>query len=394
MPLLLFWLAPVCWLEAADKTPTLSQRTYQELQSIEGLLDAGKSSQALRRLEKLLDKTAKRPYEQAVTLQSLAHAYIDQGNYQKAIPNLERSLQLKALPDDVQQRSRYNLAQLYLATERFSKAIELLKLWFQDNAAPSPEAYLMLGSAYLQLKQYANAVTPLQKAIRLSQQPKEGWYQSLLGAHYELKDYQQCVNLLHRMLKIFPDNPAYWRQLSGMEMLRKNNRQALAVMELAYLRGHLTQERDLLNLAQLYSLLDTPYKAARLLEKEIERGRLKAKAKTWEQAANAWYQAKELDASIAAYEKAVSKGAGSEVSLRLAQLYLESQRWADAREQLQKIVKAQDTQAKDRSWLLLGIACYEDKAEDQARTAFQQAMKFQKTRNEAEQWLAFLDKQV
>ncbi len=68
------------------------------------------------------------------------------------------------------------------------------------------------------------------------------------------------------------------------------------MLELAYLNGLLSSEADLLNLAQLYAERDAPYKAAQLLEKELQKGRLKANRKTWEQTANAWQLARETGA--------------------------------------------------------------------------------------------------
>lgn len=389
----LMLLSTTLSLQAADRAPTLSPQTYRVLQSTQEMLDAGKSAQALRRLEQLVTETAKRPYAQAISLQSLAHAHIDLGDYSTAIPYLKRSLELQALPEDAQQRSRYNLAQLYMATERFSAAVGLLNQWFKHATAPKADAYVMLGSAHLQLNQYKRAIKPLRKAIELSQKPNENWYQSLLGAYSELKDYRQCVKLLHSMLKLFPDRPSYWRQLSGMELIQQNYAQALAVMQLAYLRGHLSAERDLLNLAQLYALRNAPYKAAQLIEKEIETGQIRGTSRTWEQAANAWYQAKEMKHSIAALEKAVDSGGDRDLSLRLAQLYLEAQRWSDAQHQLRKILKQDGTNNQAQAWLLLGLAWYEGNSIEKAKSAFSKAMKFSKTKSDAEQWLAFLAKQ-
>jgi tetratricopeptide (TPR) repeat protein len=382
-----------CGAQAADKTPSLSQSTYRSLQTSRELLDADKVTQAVERLESLVKQTAHSPYEQAVSLQALAHAYIDQGDYRTAIPYLKRSLDLQALPDEAQQRSRYNLAQLYLATERFKPAIEQLERWFKSAEEPKPQAYLMLGSAHLQLNQYRQAVTPLRKAIALSQTPKESWYQTLLGAYHELKEYQESVRLLHRMLKLFPENSDYWKQLSAMEMTRKNTAQALAVMELAYLRGQLTEQRDLLNLAQLYAMRNAPYKAARLLQDEIAKGRLKPSARIWEQLANAWHQAREMPQSIEALERAVDAGGGTELSLRLAQLYLESRRLQEAEKRLLEIIKQPDSKHGEQAWLLLGIARYEADSPKLAKQAFSQAVKFDKTRKQASQWLAFLKNQ-
>jgi len=133
-------------LQAAESTPSLSRQTYKALQAAQELLDAGNSTQAIQQLKKLVTNTAKSPYEQAVSLQSLAHAHIDLGDYAAAVPHLKRSLALQALPEDAQQSSRYNLAQLYMATEQFSAAAKLLRLWLQHAAAPTAEAYVMLGT--------------------------------------------------------------------------------------------------------------------------------------------------------------------------------------------------------------------------------------------------------
>jgi len=374
----------------ADEQPTVSQRTYQVLQEAQVLLDKGQSSKALQRLEALVKQTGDSPYEQAVALQSLANAHIERNDYAAAIPPLKHSVELAALPAEAQQQARYNLAQLYMARERYVPAIEQLRLWFKQAKAPPPDAYLLLGSAHLQLKQYRQAIEPLRRAIRLSKQPNEGWYQSLLGAYYEARQYGNATELLHRMIRLFPDSDDYWRQLSGIEMLRQRYGEALAVMELAYLNGQLKSEQELLNLAQLYAQRDAPYKAAQLLEKEIKKGRIKAGRKTWEQTANAWQLARELEPTVNALEQALKFGQSAELSLRLARLYLEVGRRKAAEQTLRRFLQTEQGKQTDQAWLLLGIACHEGKSLEQARQAFSEALKSANTREQAQQWLSYL----
>ena len=373
-------------------TPVLSRHAYQTIQSAQALLSAGKTIQAIKALKKLVDTTAARPYEQAVALQSLAHAEMSRDRPAAALELLERSLALAALPDDAQQRTRYNLAQLYMVTERFAPAVEQLQQWFAKEAQPTAEAHALFGSAHLQLKHYRSAVEPLRQAIALSKQPRESWYQSLLGAHSELKQYDQCAKLLRTMLKLFPTHGAYWRQLAGIELLRQRYRDALAVMELAYLRGHLESERDLLNLAQLYAQRNAPYKAAQLIEKEIAAGRIRSKRENWEQAANAWYQARETERSIAALKNAINHvGAKASLELRLAQLYFESEQWRPAENALLSVIKGKLTDAEaGRAWLLLGIVRHNREAFENAKAAFFEAAKLSATKEDAANWLAYL----
>lgn len=392
----ILWVLSLTWVLFAPTlsaaAPSLSKLAYTTIQKAQESLAKGDTGQAVTTLKQLVDASAGRPYTQAVAMQSLAHAEIARDRPAAAIPLLKRSLALEVLPYDAQQRTRYNLAQLYMATEKFSDAVAQLNIWFADTKQAKAEAYALLGSAHLQLRQFRSAVKPLRQAIKRSNKPRESWYQGLLGAYSELKEYAQCVKLLRTMIKVFPERASYWRQLAGIELLRQRYADALAVMHLAYLRGHLEAERDLLNLAQLYAQRDAPYKAAQLIEKEIATGRIRSRRKHWEQAANAWYQARETKRSIRALEKAIKHGgANSRLGLRLANLYLEAENWQLAEARLLGVVKAPlDDAERGRAWLLLGIARHNGNALEQAKSAFAKASQFKASQKDANQWLTYL----
>ncbi|WP_303907154.1 tetratricopeptide repeat protein [Thiohalomonas denitrificans] len=394
-----YWVWIALWLllaagplQAADQ-PMLSKQTYQVLKTTQEWLSTGATARAETRLKELARETDGQAYDQAVVLQSLAHAQLASENYSAAIPNLERSLELGVLPEEAQQSIRFNLAQLYMATERFPSAIDILNRWFQDAGAERAGAYVMLGSAYYQLKQFRNAIPPMRKAIELADVPKESWYQTLLSAYSEIKDYPNSVNLLHTMLKHFPDQPTYWRQLAGLELMRERYPEALSVMELAYLRGYLETERELRNFAQLYTHSDAPYLAAQVIEQAIADGKMEPGRKNLEQAANAWYQAREYERAIAALEQVVAIDKDPELGLRLAQLYISAQRWADAEASLKRLLDQQRLAGKRaaKAWLLLGITRYERNNLEQAKGAFLAATRDASTRPDAEQWLSFLE---
>jgi tetratricopeptide (TPR) repeat protein len=377
----------------AAKTKTLSKQTYQQLQASQKLLEAGDSKKVISQLKQLLKETTERPYEQAVILQTLAHTYISTDAYNKAIPYLQQSLKLNQLPEEVQQRGRYNLAQLYLANKQFTESIKTIKVWIANAKTPKAEIYAMLGSAYLQLQRYADAIEPMRKAIELNETPKENWYQSLLGAYNELKNYPQCVVVLREMITLFPKRPRYWRQLAGIEMMREKYSDALAVMELAYLRNYLDAERDLLNLAQLYSHQNAPYKTGILIENEIRNKRIKATRKNWELAANAWNQARETKRAINALEQAWKISQQPTLGLRLSQHYLDAQRWKAAGLVLNTVLdkKKLDDDDAGRAWLLLGITRFETKQREKAREALNQAVKYNNVQKDALQWLAAIE---
>jgi len=391
--ILILLLCFACNAQAAEKKKMLSQQTYKVLIAAQEAQEKGKSAQAISSLKQLLTQLQEKPYEQAIVQQSLAHAYIGQEDYAAAIPHLKRCIELNALPAEPQQQAHYNLIRLYMATEDFAEAIDLLKSWFAQVEKPQAEAYVMLATAHLQLTHYQNAIKPLRTAIEMTAEPKESWYQSLLGAYNELKKYDQCATLLHTMLARFPDRPNYWRQLVGIQLMQENYPAALATMELAYLHGHIETEQELLNLAQLYLHLNAPFKAATIIGNEMKRGHIEKTEKNWEHAANAWLLARESDKAVAALEKAKAMLQNPQLGLRLAQLYMESQRWSDADKTLKSIISDGKLSAANtgQAWMLLGIVRHETHSLDKARTAFQQAKEYRKTANSAKQWLAFLD---
>ncbi len=390
---LLWGISSVTSTTHAAKKKSLSQHTYKMLMAAQESLGAGDTGRAISSLQKLLAELESRPYEQAIVLQGLSHAYISQEKYRSAIPPLKQSVALRALPDEPQQRAHYNLIRLYMATEDFAEAISQLEIWLDQVKTPPAEAYVMLATAHLQLEHYQSAIEPLRTAIKISKTPKESWYQSLLGAYNELEQHDHCATLLHTMLQRFPDRPNYWRQLVGIQLTQERYHDALATMELAYLRGHIKSEKELLNLAQLYLHLNAPYKAAALIEREIKQGHIDKSEKSWEHVANAWLLARETSKAIAALESAGITARNPQLGLQLARLYIESRRWAEADDTLSAIIDTGKLDAADtgQAWMLLGIVRHETKSTEAARTAFIQAGKYRKTASSARQWLAFLD---
>lgn len=379
---------------AASKTPTLARATYDALQAAQSQIDGGKSGTAAAALRTLLATLDASPYEQAIVLQTLAQAELMRDAPVVALRELERALALAVLDDKARLDLLNNLAQVAMLAQRYERAVVHISAWIAAAPAPRAEAYVLLGSAQLQLGRAHKAIAPLQKAIALAKPAQESWYQALLGAYHETKDYGRCAELLYRMVRLFPQRDAYWRQLVGIELTRDRQREALAVMELAYLRNALNSSQDLVTLAQLRAQQDAPYKAAQLMEDEIAAGRIPGTALHWEFVANAWYQARESTRSVAALQRAVAgKGVRPDLQLRLAQLYVEGERWDEAAGMLQRVLDQASLKASDRGrgWLLMGIARYGKRAFDAARDAFAEAAKAEPVRSDAEQWLAYLD---
>ncbi len=252
-----------------DKTAKVSPSVYKYLQEIEALLEKSAYGKALQELNVLLPETAAKSYEKAVVLRAMASVYSHQGNFKKAASALEKSIATSALPLDQKAQAQVNLGEMYVAGGQYKKAVILLRAGIDRAKSPTSDQYFTLANAYAQLKQYKTAIPYMKKAVRLAKTPKESWYQMLLAMHYESDDYSSAVAVLQKMITKFPPNKTYWSQLIALHQQLNDYKKALAVNELAYREGFMSSSADILNLANMMLVQNTPYRAAELIEKEI-----------------------------------------------------------------------------------------------------------------------------
>ena len=370
----------------------LSPMTHRQLTDIHEQIDKQAYDEALEELEILLVNIGNNSYEKAVVLQTLGYVQISREAYTPAAEAFEQTLVLDQLPEATQQRLRYDLAQLYLTSGKPVKAIQLLERWFTATIQADATAYALLGHAYAQNNQYAKAIPALQRAIELAEKPHADWYEALLAMHYERESWRACIPLIKDMLRLFPERQAYWSQLAGVHLALKDYAAATTALELAYRDGALKQERELIQLARLYLHTGMPHKAARLLEQQLELGRIADTSAHQKLLARSWSSSGERDQAILALERTIGTSAAPMIRLQLAQWYIEAERWKAAEELLATVVEnTEENRLKAQGWLLIGIARYEQKKIPAAQNAFNHASQLPTTREAASQWLEFLN---
>ncbi len=390
------WTASLCVLvlgiaaTAAHAAPVvnLSPTTYKQLTGIHEQIDKQAYDRALGSLKQLLADNTLRPYEEAVILQTLGYVQISRDSYPDAIRAFEESLALERLPEQTQQRLRYDLAQLYMTVNQAAKTANILEGWLIQAENPPAEAHALLGNAYARQQQYRKAIPPLRRAITLADKAQPDWYEALLAMHYELQSYQACIPLLENILRLFPGRSNYWRQLAAVHMALDDHTSAVTTLELAYRDGALQQEQELIQLAQLYLYTGMPYKAAHLVQEQMNRG-IRNNAQSRELLARAWSDAKEKQQAIQALEHAVKYDSRPEFRLRLAHWYFEEERWRAAVTVLEPLAGSKTDRTSAQAMLLLGIAHYELGDLMSAQNAFQGALQSRQTRSSARQWLDF-----
>jgi tetratricopeptide (TPR) repeat protein len=367
----------------------LGSRLQRYLAAAGKAFEEGKAEEGLALLDRLNPKRLNR-LELAYVYRLRATLSYEAGNYDEAIEYFEKTLGQEALPLDAENQIRFSIAQIQASLEHWKESIAALKRWFRYVEDPDPLAYYLMGIAYYRLEDLDAAVANTRKAVDLAPEPREGWLQLLSALYIEKEDYKSATPILEDLLIRFPKKQ-YWVQLSLIYGARNDYRVSLAVQQVAYLQGLLTEDKELRRLARSYLYNDLPYPAAKVLEKGLADGAIEPDAESYELLANSWIAAREYDRSLAPLQKAAQLSDNGNLYVRLGQVHLQREEWSQAAEQLQKAVAKGGLDNPGNAQLLLGIAYYNDKRVGQARSSFARAREYASTREKAETWLTHID---
>ena len=382
-------------LYAAEKSTAISPWLYKQLSKAETLIGKQVYPKARQKLQKILPELDKNSYEQAITLRTLASVYALENQYKKAAQLLEQALATKTLTDQQQQEALLNLGQLYMATEQYQKAVDKLAPWLKQNpATKNTQVRILLANAYAQLKQYHKALPHIEHVIKNSKKPQESWLQLNLAIYYELENYSAAAGVLRRLVAQYPDKKDYWQQLASIYQQLQQFSNALSIKHLAYKKGFINSEAEILQLFNLFLYNKQPYQAANLLNKELSSKNVKQTAANCELLANAWTSAREYKKAINALEKASLLHEKGELYLQLGRIHVEQDLWQAAITAIKKALKKGGLKQTGEAYILLGMSYYETQQLKSAEKAFKKAQKYRKTKKSAGQWLNYIDSNV
>ncbi|MCK4840800.1 MAG: tetratricopeptide repeat protein [Methylococcales bacterium] len=251
-----------------------------------------------------------------------------------------------------------------------------------------------MANAYAQLKKYAKALPYIKKAISAAKKPEESWYQLNLALYYELENYPAAATILTTLIQLYPDKKPYWEQLASTYQQIRQYKKAVSVKHLAYKKGFITNEKDILALVNLFLYIDSPYKAAKLVKKEIEAKNIKSDSKNWETLAHAWTMAKEFEHAIKALEVASKLNEKGRLYQQLGQIYVTQEKWNKAIIALNKALAKGRLKNTGSTYLLLGMSHYEQGNIKRAKKTFLKAVQYSKNKKVAKQWLDYIKSRV
>lgn len=341
-------------------------------------------------LERLNERDA---YVLAIVYQLLGHLESTAGTYSKAAEYFKKSIDTDAMPNSTHFNMMLQRAQLLMIEGNHRGGLKALDDYFKVVDEIPDSAFAIKANAHAQLEEFREVKKAIKQAISLADKPKESWYQLLLAAHSELSEYREMADVLQILIGLSPEKKTYYMQLSSVYFTLKEDKNALAALVLAYENDVMDKETDYMQLFKMYSFNDIPYKAGQVLLKALQDGHVESNFEHWKQLGQTWYNARELDKALAAYDKASEYAKDGEIDITRAYLYVDMEKWSKAVESIQSALQkgGLDDNKTGNAWLMLGMSQASLKNYTQARNAFNKASNYKKSRNNAQQWLNHLE---
>ena len=350
---------------------------------------------ALAGFERLLREEEPNPYELGIILLLAGNARYNLDDIPGAMRDWNRAINEGDLPLADRMNLMHNVAQLHFAEGEYRLAIAKMNEWIGLGGVTSDRDHFNLVAAYSELGEWQNALTHGRLAFEKGNPREKRHYDVLNFLYTELDMPVERAALLTEMVALFPQDRQVWNSIAALHAQAGRERKAFEIRKIMYLNGMLTTEREIINVVDYYSFFDVPYRGARILETEINAGRVERNQENLEHLARLYRQANEFDRAIPSLEAAARMSPDGGLYRDLGEAYYAEARLGEAETAL--------TRALDRGglgddtgkiWVLLGNTRYEQDQLDTAIEAFESAQRFQDVRQEARDWQEFVEGEI
>ncbi len=318
---------------------------------------------------------------------------------QGALREFKKIIPLKeGLPEANYNQNFYVIAQVYFSLENYSEALNYARQWFNTQAEPTADGYMLIGQAQYMLKRYDDALPNVQKGIDIYVQvgsvPKEGWLNLLSNIYRQKDQYSKMVPVLKQLVQHYPKK-TYLTTLAGVYNELNQQSKMTALYQALYDQGLLSSESELRTLAQLKMAEENYYQASQIMKGGLESGAIKKNLDNYRLYSQALYAAKEYEDALAPLSEAARLADDGKLYDNLGQSYLYLNRWAEAETALKRALNKGGLGANiGNTKISLGSAQFEQKKYETAKKTFQSAAQHEKVASMAGQWVQYVDNEV
>jgi tetratricopeptide (TPR) repeat protein len=383
--------------QKTKQAQAVSKEVYDKITQAQEKVDADELPGALRILETLNRSDKLTEYERQNVLNYLGFVHYNMENVEAAISTYEEMLRIPSLEEQIRKQTVYTLAQLATMEEQYTKAIRLLEEWFVLEINPAPDPFILYAQNLYQVNRYGDMIKPIESAMEVARKRgkpvKEDWYVLLNFAYFQQEDYRKVRDIQKILLVSWPKK-RYWFSLAGAftELGEENN--LFASYDAAHTQELLERESELVTMAQLYMQHEVPFKAATLLEAEMESGRVSRNAKNYRLLSQAWQLAQEDEKSVPALKEAARLSDEGELDLRLGNAYLNLGRYGDCVSSVQAGLRKGGIKSPDNAQISLGMCLYNQQKYTASINAFREARKTRRSARISNQWIKVINSDI
>ncbi|MCX2980558.1 hypothetical protein EYC98_06680 [Halieaceae bacterium IMCC14734] len=388
----LIWLIPQA--AVAEKSSGMTKATYDRIAAVQELFEEDEWDTAIEKLEAITTGRVS-SYERAHAFNMLGFAWYQLDNLDRAMESYRSALAQEDIPVSQTRWLLTTISQValmaedYVAAERY--AMDLVELKYE--LPPEAASWVVLAQARIGQENYAGALSPMLTAIATERdagnKPREEWLLLLSSIYYMDESFEPMRDVLYELVALYPKEK-YLINLAALHGELGDSEKQLALVEALLDDEGLQRSQHRLSLVNLFFANGLPYKAAKLLQQEIDSERIEANKRNLELLSQAWYMSGEKDRAIPPLEQAAAISKEGELHMRVARLYMDDYNWQGAEIAAQKAVDISSGEQLGEALLLLGMAMVNAKNLEPAKPVLARAAEHENVAEWASQWLNFV----
>lgn len=313
-------------------------------------------------------------YERGALLRLSAAVKVETGDYAGATSDLESLVNSGQVPADQLAQTYYNIAQLYLSSEDMPNSIRYMERWMQAGGQPDRTQKWQLAVLYHKAEDNQKALRWAEEVFRQDgPNASREVYDFLIFLYDETGQLGKKAQLLEQLLQRNPTERRLWDAIAGDYFQAGNQRRAFEVQKAMYLGGILQTEDEIMRVVNFYNQFDVPFQAAKILEKELNAGRITKTYEKLELLANLYQVAREFERAIPVIREAAQMNNSGEMYERLGRSYAELKEWEETEEALTQALNTGGINDRGTAWTLIGQSRYERGDVEGALEAFRSA---------------------
>ncbi|MBK8198962.1 MAG: hypothetical protein IPK75_11405 [Acidobacteria bacterium] len=313
-------------------------------------------------------------YEESAIIRISAYIKIEKGDRQGAIKDLLDAVNKGYVPPADVPQTYYNIAQIYLQMEDIKSALDYMKKWQAAGGKPDRQQKWQLAVLYQRVDNFKEAIRWAEE-VRRDDGAKfdQQLYDLLVFLYNDAGEKAKLAEVLEVLVDRNPQERKYWDAIAGNYFQANEQHKAFEVQKAMYLAGLLKSEDEIMRIVNFYNQFNAPYYAAKILEKEMNAGRIKKTVEKMSLLADFYQVAREHEKAIPVIRQAAEMGGGGAMYERLGASYSELQKWKETEDALQTALSKGGVKDKGTIWVRIGQSRFERGDRAGAREAFRQA---------------------